>query len=294
MRRQGSFARTAVLAGILLIGLPSAATAAGGSATIPRATEQSAPTMLSASWGLNNGTSCPQGPTGRDNLPVTFNWFIRTSTIETADFVVTRDDGSTITPVCALQFPPDERNEHQTINLIGDFGDPAGARPVSVTLRGVLQGRPVSSKRWQDIPAGLTHSVDQIEGGPYIADAWILSKLQLKGDKNQCDVGKAFVRVAWSNGLTAYPNGSAIGPNIASSYRAEFTLPNGRTTSITPLAIGDLGDHSSVANEDNMHDLCLPGLQKGAKLATVRIEANQLQDPNGDPNIRQAFRAVRQ
>lgn len=248
------------------------------------------PEILSASWGLNNGTACPKGPSGLDNIPVTFNWFIRTSTIDVTDFVITRDDGTTTNPVCAMQFPPDERNEHQTINLIGDFGDPAGVRPVTITVTGELQGHPVGKKRWQDIPAGLTHSIDQIEGGPYIADAWMLTKAQLKGDRNRCDVGENFVRVAWSNGLTAYPDGTEIGAGVVASYRAVFVLPNGKTIRVTPLAIGDLADHSKAANDDNMHDLCLPALPKGAVLSAVRIGADQIQDPNGDPNLEQVFR----
>ena len=138
-------------------------------------------TILSSSWGLNNGTGCPNGANGLDNIPTTFNWFIRTSSIDVTDFVITRDDGTTATPVCALQFPPDERNEHQTVNLIGDFGDPAGARPVTDTVVGDLEGRPITQKKWRAIPAGLSHAVDQIEGVPYMVDSWVLSEKQLKG-----------------------------------------------------------------------------------------------------------------
>jgi hypothetical protein len=293
MRSPARAAQAALVAVVLSIALVPASSAAGGSPQPVKGGGTSvrlSPAILSASWGLNNGTACPRGPAGLDNLPVTFNWFIRTTTIESTDFVVTRDDGSTTTAVCALQFPPDERNERQTINLIGDFGDPAGARPVTVTVAGALQGRPMGSKRWRDIPAGLTHSVDQIEGGPYIADAWMLNARMLKGDRNRCQTGKAFVRVAWSNGLTSFPDGGAIGPGVTTSYRAVFTLPNGRTIRITPLALGDLGDHSKVANEDNMHDLCLPALPSGAVLSAVRIGADRIQDPNGDPNLAQVFK----
>lgn len=60
------------------------------------------PTILSASWGLNNGTGCPNGVKGLDNIPTTFNWFIKTSSIDVTDFVITRDDGTTTNPVCAL------------------------------------------------------------------------------------------------------------------------------------------------------------------------------------------------
>ena len=51
--------------------------------------------ILSASWGLNNGTGCPGGERGLDNIPVTFDWYIRDSSIDVGDFLITRDDGST-------------------------------------------------------------------------------------------------------------------------------------------------------------------------------------------------------
>ncbi len=245
--------------------------------------------ILSASWGLNNGTGCPGGERGLDNIPVTFDWYIRDSSIDVGDFLITRDDGSTTTPVCALQFPPDELNERQTVNLIGDFGDPSSARPVKVSVVGALQGQPIGATRWHDLPRGLTHAVDQIEGGPYMVDAWVLTKGQLKGDLNRCTVGKTFVRVVWSNGLTAYPDGSEIGASVVASYRAVFTLPSGKSKQVRPLAVGDLADHSSTANDDNMHDLCLPALPRGAVLVAVKIGAEQIQDPNGDPNGRQTL-----
>ena len=65
--------------------------------------------ILSASWGTDNAVGCPTGEKGLDNIPVTFNWFIRRSSIQTTDFQIVRSDGSVATPTCALQFPPDER-----------------------------------------------------------------------------------------------------------------------------------------------------------------------------------------
>ena len=52
-----------------------------------------------------------------------------------------RSDGSVTTPICALQFPPDESDEAQTVNLIGDFGDSVnGPTPVAIRVVGALQG----------------------------------------------------------------------------------------------------------------------------------------------------------
>ena len=274
------------LATCLLLMPTAASVAATNNSDLSRGTAK----ILSASWGLNGGNSCPSGGSGFDNVPVTFNWFIDPASVAPTDFLITRDDGTTANPACALLFPPDEKNERQTIDLVGDFGDPAGVRPITLTITGELKGRAMTSTHWQKIPAGLTHAIDQIEAAPYIADAWMLTSKMLKGDKNRCTVGKNFVRVAWSNGMTAYPNGDEVGAAVVDSYSAVFTLPDGKTIIVKPLAVGDLADHSKTSMDDNMHDLCLPGLPKGAKLSEVRIGASMLRDPNGDPNAAQQFK----
>lgn len=248
------------------------------------------PKILSAAWGLNNANACPTGEKGLDNIPVTFNWFINPTTIAVTDFVITRTDGTTVTPTCALQFPPNEANEIQTVNLIGNFGDPTGVRPQSVTVVGALEGRPPLASQWRPITPGLTQTIVQIEAGPDISDAWRLTPAMLKGDKNACTVGKTFVRVVWSNGMTAYPGGAEVGDAAVKSYRALFTLPNGKVINVRPLAVADLADHSTNAMDDNMHDLCLPKVPAGAVLKEIRIGGNFLQDPNGDPNLVQRFK----
>ncbi len=247
------------------------------------------PHILSAAWGLNNANACPTGEKGLDNIPVTFNWFINPSTIQVIDFVITRTDGTTVTPTCALQFPPNEPNEIQTVNLIGNFGDPTAARPQTVTVIGELEGRPPRAVTWRPITAGLSQTIVQIEAGPDISDAWVLTPAMLKGDANACTVGRTFVRVVWSNGMTAYPTGAEVGDAVVKSYRALFTLPNGKVINVRPLAVADLADHSTTAMDDNMHDLCLPKVPAGALLSEIRIGANFLQDPNGDPNLVQHF-----
>lgn len=246
--------------------------------------------ILSAAWGTSNASSCPTGETGLDNIPVVFNWFIQSSSIDAKDFVFTRDDGTTVNPTCTLIFPPNERNERQTINMIGDFGDPAGPRPVKVTLTGAIQGHPIDKKLWLKIPPGLSHDVIQLEAAPFIVDAWMLTPQQLKRDKNRCQDGTAFVRVVWSNGMTAYPTGQVLGQPVIDSYRATFRLKSGKRITIAPVSVGDINDHGKPFLEDNMQDLCLEQLPPGAVLKQVTIGANLLQDPNGDPNAAQRFR----
>jgi hypothetical protein len=135
-------------------------------------------------------------------------------------------------------------------------------------------------------------SVDPLSGGPYIVDGWTLMPSIYRGDPNRCTVGRTFVRVVWSNGLTAYPSGEEVGAPVAASYRARYKLANGRTVAIAPLEIADLYDHETSFNADNMHDLCLPQLPRGAKLTGVTIAADRFQDPNGDPNLAQKFRVT--
>lgn len=285
MRRMSGSAVTALGAVVLGCAVP-ATTAAAGSAA------RAEPRILSASWGTNDAVGCPSGAQGLDNIPVTFDWFVRHSSIQPADFQIVRSDGSVATPTCALQFPPDESDERQTVNLIGDFGDPVdGPTPVGIRVVGRLQGKAPGAVRWRQVPPLPQVDVDPLSGGPYIVDAWTLRPALYRGDANRCTVGGTFVRVMWSNGLTAYPTGEEVGAPVVASYRAIYRLPNGRGVAVAPRDVADLHDHQSAANADNMHDLCLPRAPRGATLTGVTIAAGLIQDPNGDPNAAQRFRS---
>jgi hypothetical protein len=276
----------AALTAVLISSLPAAASASG-SLRRPLAK------ILSASWGTDGAVGCPNGEQGLDNIPVTFNWFIRRASIRPADFQIVRSDGTVATPTCALQFPPDESDEAQTVNLIGDFGDSVnGPTPVAIRLVGALQGKAPGARHWRSIKHLPKVSVEPISGGPFIVDAWTLMPSIYRGDPNRCLVGSTFVRVMWSNGLTAYPTGEEVGAPVTASYRALYGLPSGKTVAIAPLEVADLHDHESSFNADNMHDLCLPRLPRSAKLTGVTIAADLIQDPNGDPNPAQRFRVI--
>jgi hypothetical protein len=281
--RPGRHVLAALGALLLVWALP---TAAAGTGKVARSEAR----ILSASWGTDGAVGCPNGEQGLDNIPVTFDWFIRRPSVQTADFRVVRSDGSVATPVCALQFPPDERDEAQTVNLIGDFGDAvSGPTPVAIRLVGALQGKPPGARRWRSIRRLPKVAVDPLSGGPYIVDAWTLTPSIYRGDRNRCKVGKTFVRVMWSNGLTAYPSGEEVGAPVTASYRALYRLPGRGTVAIAPLEVADLHDHESSFNADNMHDLCLPPVPRGAKLTGVTIAAGLIQDPDGDPDLAQRF-----
>jgi hypothetical protein len=250
------------------------------------------PKILSASWGTDNAVGCPNGAQGLDNIPITFSWFVRNPSIQTTDFRIVRSDGSTATPTCALQFPPNETDERQTVNLIGDFGESVGGpTPVAIRVVGALQGKAPWGNEWKQFPPLPKVEVDPIAGGPYIVDTWTLTPALYRGDANSCTVGKSFLRVMWSNGLTAYPTGEEVGAPVLASYRAVYKLPNGKAEAVAPLEVADLHDHESSFNADNMHDLCLPQPPRGATLTRVTIGAGLIQDPNGDPNAAQRFSA---
>jgi hypothetical protein len=286
MRRLPRHAFSLLGTALLVCALPMTAAATGSTA-------RPAPRILSASWGTDGAVGCPSGQQGLDNLPVTFNRFIRRPSIQTTDFRIVRRDGSIATPTCALQFPPDESDEGQTVNLIGDFGDSAnGPTPVAIRVVGALQGRAPGAMRWRRIGPLPKAEVEPLSGGPYIVDAWRLTPAIYQGDPNRCTVGKTFVRVMWSNGLTAHPTGAEVGTAVVASYRAIYKLPSGKAVAVAPLDVADLHDHPSSANADNMHDLCLPRLPHGAKLTGVTIGGELIQDPNGDPNAAQKFRVA--
>jgi hypothetical protein len=251
------------------------------------------PKILSASWGTEEQVGCPSGAKELDNIPVTFNWFIRGLKLPSRDFQVIRSDGTVATPTCAIRFPPDERDEAQTVNLIGDFGNSSGPKPVAVRVVGKLEGKAPGAHRWRPIRHLAPAMVDPIAGGPYIVDAWTIMPSIYRHDPNRCMVGTTFVRVMWSNGLTAYPTGEEVGAPVLASYRALYKLRSGKTVAIAPLEVADLYDHKSSFNADNMHDLCLPEIPRGARLAGVTIGADLIEDPDGDPNLAQHFETAR-
>ena len=281
--RSRALAVAALASALVGSALPAGAGAAGP-------LHRPVPRILSASWGTEGAVGCPNGAKELDNIPVTFNWFIRGLKLPSRDFQVIRSDGTVATPTCAIRFPPDERDEAQTVNLIGDFGNSAnGPTPVAVRVVGKLEGKAPGARRWRPIRHLAPVKVDPIAGGPYIVDAWTIMPSIYRRDKNRCEVGQTFVRVMWSNGLTAYPTGEEVGAPVLASYRALYKLRSGKTVAIAPLEVADLYDHESSFNADNMHDLCLPEIPRGARLAGVTIGADQIQDPDGDPNLAQHF-----
>ena len=285
--------------GVALVALALFGIVVGSSLASPSTSSRATIAVLSAAMGSNDvaANKCPNNTaTGLDNLPIVFNWFIRPTSVKASDFTIVNQNGTTTHPLCALQYPPDERNELQTINLIGSFGESQkGQRPVRVEFSGALQGRPIGAQQWRPLGALPAQKIVQVEAAPFIVDAWTLTPALYTGDRNRCSpgVGATFIRVVWSNGVTAYSDSgeiSEVGDAITASYRAVYRLAGGGLKAFAPLAVADLLDHGgTAAMDDNMHDLCLPPVPRGAKLHAIKIGANLVQDPNGDPNKRQTF-----
>ena len=264
--------------------------------------------VLSTEMGSIDMLSCPSTDPIYDNLPVTFNWFIRPASVRPTDFEIVREDGSVATPVCALMYPPNEPDERQTINLIGNFdegaADPAvKVRPAQLRIVGALRGQPIGATRWRPVTGLAPLTITDVTDPPAIVDAWMLTPLLADlyaTDPNRCTVGTAFVRVMWSNGINAYLSDPSslpleVGRSTTLAYRASFRLPSGRRQSITPIALGDLLDHATngvpnPALDDNMHDLCLASVPKGARLVGVSItRPNLVMKPSKVGNRVQTF-----
>jgi len=246
-----------------------------------------APRFLSAFWGLDNGVPqqiCPAA-TQLDGMPVTFSWLIDPSSIQPADFKILRNDGTETTPICATLMPANEPNETQTILLIGDVGDPAaGIVPKYVRLTGKLFGQAPDATQGKSFGPLKSPKVKALGYGPYIVDAWLLRPQMLANDASKCTLGSTFIRVVWSGGITDYPTANEVGDDVAAAYRVVYSVNGAKPVSTAPLALGDLNDG------DNMHDLCLQELPKNARILSLGLPANLVQDPNGDPNPSQNFK----
>ena len=186
MARRASLVVAALALALVLGALPGGAEASempGAKVAPGRPT----PKILSASWGTDGKVGCPNGEQGLDNIPVTFNWFIRGDVFPPSAFRVVRSDGTVATPTCAIRFPPDENDEAQTVNLIGNFGDSAnGPTPVEVRVHRPLEAKPPGAVRWSFVRHLAPKRVDPLSGGPYIVDAWTIMPWIYRADRNRC------------------------------------------------------------------------------------------------------------
>ncbi|MEO0543397.1 MAG: hypothetical protein AAFY99_06210 [Pseudomonadota bacterium] len=234
--------------------------------------------ILSAFYGLDDSRrirvatlrTC-SGNTGPDGMPVIFSLEVDDSTLDADDFKVTTQGGEVGVVNCVTLRPADELGEKRTALLIGQYGS-ADDQPASVEIVGDLMSLEgdVNFK-------GATANVIAFEDGPTLilaeelpANYWDL------GGEGDCprDGLKNIVRAVWVGGITK-PGGDEIDAKEMAMYRVTVRSEDGTTQTVTPMAVGDLGDN------DNNHDLCLD--VTGMPLS-VYFPAGALTDPNEDIN----------
>ena len=105
---------------------------AGGTPSAGAYTSASTPMQIAVAYGFPVEFA--------DGLPIEFSWPIRPSTLDATDFLVTLNDGETVTPEVASISPNLEYNERSVAVIFGQFGNrlspdsPDAVYPVSVEV----------------------------------------------------------------------------------------------------------------------------------------------------------------
>ena len=242
------------------------------------------PWILSAFFGLDNALPrkvtgiCPGGA-GQDGMPVVFSVKLDVTTLYPRDFVVVDRSGARHVPLCATTAPANETSEDRTVLLIGQLGDHVTDPPVQVEVVGGLRDEAGDSL------SGAHRSVPSYGRGPWLVYAEQAPPVPIRwsyppgtppldgllGHPTRCPAATVQqVRVTWSGGISA-PGGAEVGDAQRRGYTV--TLAGGRT--VTPFALGDLGDH------DNYQLLCLNVMGRPLR---VRASAGLFAAPRGDLN----------
>ena len=243
------------------------------------------PELLSAFFGFDseapfiaNFVVC-RGASGRDASPVVFPTELNLDTLQAGDFTVTRADGTVGSIFCVTPAPAFDTAELRTILLIGDYGS-ASNQPATVEISGNL----LSADNRLNYK-GKTVGVVPLEDGPSMVEAevvpteqWELGKRPTRlpfGGGSGCPEGtRKIVRVTWNGGITK-PGGDEVDDLERTSYAVTVRDKGGQMTTITPFALGDLGDG------DNNHKLCLDA---EVSPISVAFPAGLVTDPREDLN----------
>lgn len=234
--------------------------------------------ILSAFFGLEDSRrlriqasiAC-RSLTGKDGMPVITSKEINDKTLDADDFQVTTKSGKVGRVDCVTLRPANEEGEKRTILVVGEYGT-ADDQPVTVEIVGDLMSLDggVNFK-------GAKSGVIPLESGPTMILAETVSPNYWNlGGRNNCprEGVKSVVRAVWTGGITK-PGGDEIDDKERQLYRVTVKQADGTTTTVTPIAIGDLNDN------DNNHELCL-GVD-GEPLS-VFFPAGALTDPRDDLN----------
>ena len=243
--------------------------------------------LLSAFFGfdseapfISNFFVC-RGAAGKDAMPVVFSHELDLKTLQAGDFKVVRSDGVEGELTCVTPAPADDSGELRTMLLIGDFGSISNP-PERVEIMGNL----LSSDNRINFK-GKAIKVIPLEDGPSIVLAehvlkaeWYLGRSATFfpfGGGSGCSVGtKQIVRVVWNGGITK-PGGDEVDDVERKSYSVTIRDYDGSVSTISPFALGDLGDG------DNNHKLCLD--VEGTPLK-VDFPKGLVTDPRDDLNPR--------
>lgn len=192
-----------------------------------------------------------------DELLLVFSGRVDPATLQAVDFIVVRDDGSRIFPARALLSPADERDEHRSVLLQGDFGDGA-ARALQVV--GALF----------TVDGVALESVDGELGAQGEPDILVAVEV-LEPQEGRCEGASGVVRTYWSDRLGTLGAGS----------RERFTVELAEGSPVHPNGLDDHGAQSGVGEgpeDDNVLDLCL---DTDADIKAVRVDAAAVVDAGG-------------
>lgn len=241
--------------------------------------------LISAFYGLDDALpkAADQviwpGAGGTDGMPVIFSHEIDHETMQVGDFRVTTASGKVGEVLAVTLAPADDTGELRTVLFAGSFGSIAD-QPVKVEVVGNLLSRDGTLNF-----KGARVDVTPLEEGPTMvwaemvpADEWDIGKeatlLPWGGGSGAAKGTKQVVRVTWSGGVTK-PGRAEVDDVERVKYKVTVLLEDGRTISVTPFALGDLGDG------DNNHELCL---DVAGTPQSVSFPAGYLRDPRGDLN----------
>jgi hypothetical protein len=243
------------------------------------------PDLLSAFFGFDSEAPtissffvC-RGAAGKDASPVIFPYEVNLETLQAGDFKVVRSDGSEGKILCVTPAPAFDIGELRTILIVGEYGSSSN-QPATVEVIGNLLSidNQINFK-------GKIVNVTPLEDGPSMvlaemvpSEEWELGKkatfLPFGGGSGCPEGTKQIVRVVWSGGITK-PGGKEVDDIERQSYSVTIRDNKGDFSTITPFALGDLGDG------DNSHKLCLD--VEGTPIS-VEFPEGLLTDPREDLN----------
>jgi hypothetical protein len=199
--------------------------------------------------------------------------------MQAGDFRVTTASGKVGEILAVTLAPADDKGEHRTVLFAGSYGS-IDDQPVKVEVVGNLLSKD-GTLNFQ----GTGINVTPLEEGAKMVWAevvpeneWEVGKkstpLAWGGGSGAAEGSKQVVRVTWSGGITK-PTGGEVDDAERLLYKVTVLLDDGRKVTVTPFALGDLGDG------DNNHELCL---DVDGTPESVYFPAGKVKDPRKDLN----------